>query len=327
MFSDNMYIETPCTQMDFESELRQVSDGAYLAESTTILVEGLPLSTTKSDLYTYFSKFGEVKYCAMVPLGYNLKLPSLLEEQSPYFNQSGATKQALFQVVEKEVANLIVQSHTYMQDARIYCSLVPQINREVTYLFDEVMSRKIFVFGLKKSVGEEFLRRYFGAYGAIENVRIVRHRKDNRSKGFGFVIFKNAQTREYVLSSGPFKIHNKMVRCVPFDAHLDCINGEKRLAATLSSPKEMSTGLPTASPKSGSLTSSKQQLPKVFETTPEESQAAAPTDASQEYKFNRSRIISSAAVREYLRRNQIISPPASEQFYYGQPLGYFGARQ
>ena len=307
MFAEDICYQADASLSGFTNQMPHLSNGGYLAEETTILVEGLPHMTAKSDLYTYFSKFGEIKYCVMVPLDYNLKLPSLLDHELPYLNYHGANRKALFQVVEKDVATLITQSYTVMNDTRVYCSLVPQINQEVTFLFDEVMTRKIFVFGLKKSVGEEFLRRYFGVYGAIENVRIVRHRKDSRSKGFGFVIFKNAQTRDLVLQSGPFKIHNKLVRCVPFDAQLDCINGEKRASATTPNPKALSADLPTTSPKSGSLHSSKQNLPEHVTMVQSEAQPLQAPELSHEYKFNRSRIISSVAAQNHFRRTRNLS--------------------
>jgi len=51
-------------------------------------------------------------------------------------------------------------------------------------------SRKIFVGGTRDA-DEGMLERYFGAYGAIESVKVVYDRDTNRPRGFGFVVFQD----------------------------------------------------------------------------------------------------------------------------------------
>lgn len=54
------------------------------------------------------------------------------------------------------------------------------------------MASKLFVGGLPWATDEQALRGAFGAYGAIEDVAIVRDRETGRSRGFGFVVFTSA---------------------------------------------------------------------------------------------------------------------------------------
>jgi len=55
----------------------------------------------------------------------------------------------------------------------------------------EVANKQIYVGNLSYQVNEQDLKDFFGKYGAIEQVRIVRNYSSGRSKGFGFVSYRS----------------------------------------------------------------------------------------------------------------------------------------
>lgn len=57
----------------------------------------------------------------------------------------------------------------------------------------EVKKRKLFVRKLGKNIDEEILRIYFGKFGEIESVRVLRSFKTQQSRRVGHVIFKSIQ--------------------------------------------------------------------------------------------------------------------------------------
>ncbi len=50
---------------------------------------------------------------------------------------------------------------------------------------------KVYVGNLPFSIDDEGLRKAFEAYGEIEEVSVIKDKFSGRSKGFGFVTFKN----------------------------------------------------------------------------------------------------------------------------------------
>ncbi len=50
---------------------------------------------------------------------------------------------------------------------------------------------KVYVGNLPFSIDDEGLKKAFGAYGEIEEVSVIKDKFSGRSKGFGFVTFKN----------------------------------------------------------------------------------------------------------------------------------------
>lgn len=50
---------------------------------------------------------------------------------------------------------------------------------------------KVYVGNLPFSIDDEGLRKVFGSYGEIEEVSVIKDKFSGRSKGFGFVTFKD----------------------------------------------------------------------------------------------------------------------------------------
>eukprot|EP01120_Amphizonella_sp_Union-15-10_P000518 TRINITY_DN1052_c0_g1_i2.p1 TRINITY_DN1052_c0_g1~~TRINITY_DN1052_c0_g1_i2.p1 ORF type:complete len:251 (+),score=55.26 TRINITY_DN1052_c0_g1_i2:88-840(+) len=75
------------------------------------------------------------------------------------------------------------------------------------------MDHKVFVGGLHWFTNEQSLQQYFSEYGEIEEVRIIMDRVTGRSKGYGFVIFKDPASAQAAVTN-PFPIiDGKQANC------------------------------------------------------------------------------------------------------------------
>src|SRR3990167_6099795 len=202
---------------------------ANLTGDPIFLVQNIPLQTDLTDLYIYFGQFGEVKVCGWFNFSKKNTQPckvNIIDEAGLHtvdlnpnnhnHHHSPPSKQAVIQIVEPEASTPVLGIQHWFGNQQVKCSLVLRKNKILQNIIDEVNSRKVFVFGLKKSVGEEFLRKYFSQFGSLQNVRIVRHRKDNSSKGFGFLVFRTLSGKQRATDSGALIIEGKPIKCVPF---------------------------------------------------------------------------------------------------------------
>jgi RNA recognition motif-containing protein len=200
------------------------------------------------------------------------------------------------------------------------CAVLVNFTLLCDQLIESVHSRKIFVFGLKKSIDEPKLVELFIKFGEIEAVRIVRNSNDFRSKGYGFVIYKDPKGRQAALRCEGIPYEDKFIQWIPYrddskspERSLkqgsddksqqkmlvgDTCMGDQKKESFL---ERQSTGLKGESGSVGSGQNSPSQL--QYRQAPSKSiWVPMHGDLDHQYKFNRSRIISSAAVREYFRR-------------------------
>ena len=63
------------------------------------------------------------------------------------------------------------------------------------------MATKLYVGNLSFSTTEAELRELFGAHGVLASVKIITDRETGRSRGFGFVEFKEASAAEAALKA------------------------------------------------------------------------------------------------------------------------------
>lgn len=76
--------------------------------------------------------------------------------------------------------------------------------------------RKVFVGGLDKRVNERMLKAYFAKYGPVERAIINREHYTDKSRGSGFVLFKDVNSATKVLNeSSPHILEGKMFDCQP----------------------------------------------------------------------------------------------------------------
>eukprot|EP00441_Pelagodinium_beii_P035281 CAMPEP_0197633034 /NCGR_PEP_ID=MMETSP1338-20131121/9496_1 /TAXON_ID=43686 ORGANISM="Pelagodinium beii, Strain RCC1491" /NCGR_SAMPLE_ID=MMETSP1338 /ASSEMBLY_ACC=CAM_ASM_000754 /LENGTH=421 /DNA_ID=CAMNT_0043204617 /DNA_START=20 /DNA_END=1285 /DNA_ORIENTATION=+ len=73
----------------------------------------------------------------------------------------------------------------------------------------------IFVGGLPFGVDDAALRTHFEYYGPVEEASVVTNQHTGKSKGFGFVEFKAAETRDKVLADGDQEMMGKSFQVKP----------------------------------------------------------------------------------------------------------------
>jgi RNA recognition motif-containing protein len=60
---------------------------------------------------------------------------------------------------------------------------------------------KVYVGNLPFSIDDEGLRKVFGTYGEIEEVSVIKDKFSGRSKGFGFVTFKDDEDAKKAIAA------------------------------------------------------------------------------------------------------------------------------
>ena len=78
------------------------------------------------------------------------------------------------------------------------------------------VTHKIFVGGISQSTNKEVLQAYFCKFGELQEVRILYDGNTSKSRGFAFVLFKNREALEEVLSIPQHKIKGKIVEIKEF---------------------------------------------------------------------------------------------------------------
>lgn len=71
--------------------------------------------------------------------------------------------------------------------------------------------KKLFVGGLNPKTNEESLRAYYSQWGEITDVVVMKDPRSNKSRGFGFVTFKEASSVDKAQSDRPHKVDGKDV--------------------------------------------------------------------------------------------------------------------
>ncbi|GAB4222665.1 MAG: hypothetical protein Tsb005_15260 [Gammaproteobacteria bacterium] len=71
---------------------------------------------------------------------------------------------------------------------------------------------KIYVGNLSYSTTQEGLEAAFGAYGVIEDVKLIRDHETGRSKGFAFITFTKADEAQAALSLDGSTLDERAIR-------------------------------------------------------------------------------------------------------------------
>jgi RNA recognition motif-containing protein len=167
----------------FLSELEEI-----VGENTVQLyLGGLPLECEETLLCKYFAQFGSVNEIC------------LNRNKNGKLNCCG---NITITCHSPHIANTITsRSHTVL-GKQIEVKLYVQSEDERKRQQDEDNSRAVHVKGLREEETDEELCKYFEQYGPIERAYIVR--KNDKSKGFGFVRYSQKESAEKVLGMKHF---------------------------------------------------------------------------------------------------------------------------
>ncbi|KAI1296500.1 Heterogeneous nuclear ribonucleoprotein 27C [Halotydeus destructor] len=101
---------------------------------------------------------------------------------------------------------------------------------------------KLFVGGLSWETTAEKLTEYFSRYGEIGECTVMKNAETGRSRGFGFVTFKDASCVHLILSSGPHQLDERTID--PKSCNAKSAQKVKKEAKMSNFPKVFLGGLP-----------------------------------------------------------------------------------
>lgn len=174
--------------------------------SYDIFVGGLPSDTTKETLSDYFSQFGKISKCT----------PQFWGKKS-----SKNRKCKGFGIIsckdEKTYEMILQQKLHKFRDRKIECK--PKLKKTKLAKYSKnLLKRKIFISGLPSYVTSEKLETILSEnIGEIEIAYVIKHRKSKKSRGFGFVVFKDHKDREKLLEMGHFQIKDRTIKCSAYE--------------------------------------------------------------------------------------------------------------
>ena len=78
---------------------------------------------------------------------------------------------------------------------------------------DNEEDRKMFVGGLPQDVSQDDLKDYFGQFGELESVQIMKDPLTGRSRGFAFLIYKVEESMKKAIENEDHMLKVKEVLC------------------------------------------------------------------------------------------------------------------
>lgn len=76
---------------------------------------------------------------------------------------------------------------------------------------EQERKRKLFVGALPKNLPDEELKAYFEQFGKVEKAYVVKDSKTGKTRGFGFVIYKEVEDFEKAFEHDPHIIKEKQI--------------------------------------------------------------------------------------------------------------------
>ena len=129
----------------------------------------------------------------------------------------------------------------------------------------DIIANKIFVGGLRYATTNEALRSYFEKFGEVDTAQVIFNRDTKKSRGFGFVVFKEASSVERVLAEQ--KTSPPIIDGKPVEVKLCVAKQESQQMQT--SPRTVpQTPIVTRSDSYSSLNSSSSVQPRLVTSTP-----------------------------------------------------------
>lgn len=166
-----------------------------------IFVGGLESNTTNRELLHYFGSFGAIRFC---------------EVQTWKNNPSKCRGFAIMDVADYTTFENILLTPHRLNGRQIEVKKLINNKKELDEQTCDIQERKIFVSSLPKKLTDDELYEYFSQFGPVELAYIIKHHKDAKSKGFGFVCFCNKTTKQNALimaQSGNLQINGKNIIC------------------------------------------------------------------------------------------------------------------
>ena len=92
--------------------------------------------------------------------------------------------------------------------------------------------RKLFIGGLTPSTTEEVLKDYYSAWGEIVDVVVMRDPRSGRSRGFGFVTYRDPEMVDVAQANRPHEVDGKLVEAKRAMPREDSTSAEAHMTVT-----------------------------------------------------------------------------------------------
>jgi len=139
-----------------------------------LFIGGLNYQTTTESLQEYFAQFGEIVDCVV------MKDP--MTKKSRGFGFVVYSKISMVDVAQ--------DSRPHVVDGR-EVDTKRAVPRGDHITENQLVTKKIFVGGLKDSTAEEGLSEYFSRFGKVDQVDMIEDKSTNRRRGFAYVTFSD----------------------------------------------------------------------------------------------------------------------------------------
>jgi squid-like protein len=146
-------------------------EGATI-ESRKLFVGGLSSDTNEKDLTDYFSKYGEVE-------SVELKKDTVTQRSRGFAFLTFKDENTLNQAAAE-------QSHTIK-------------GKKIGTRKAKVQTSKIFIGGIKEQLTDDEIKNHFRQFGKITDAEIPFDKKQNKRKGFCFLIFEGFETAKEII--------------------------------------------------------------------------------------------------------------------------------
>ncbi|EDV29454.1 uncharacterized protein TRIADDRAFT_5340, partial [Trichoplax adhaerens] len=167
-------------------------------EERKLFVGGLSWETTEERFREHFEKFGEVVNCIIL--------------RDPVTKRSRGFGFIIYRNVSDIDKALLHATHVI--DGK-------QVEPKRSVPREQTRTKKIFIGGLPPNTSDEDLKIYFGKYGVVSEVELLRDKETGRLRGFGFVSFDTPEGAQKALVTKMHEINGKMAQVKKAEPKVD----------------------------------------------------------------------------------------------------------
>ncbi|CAL1278316.1 unnamed protein product [Larinioides sclopetarius] len=178
--------------------------------SRTLFIGNLPVKMTRQGLQKLFAPFGSIETCRLrgsVPVKATIPKKVAAIKNQFHAGQKSCIGYVVFKDA-KDAAEALSLNGDLVGDHHIVVNPASSTNEKKTY--DE--KRSVFIGNLPFDVEDEAIWSAFAACGEVEAVRAIRDPETGAGKGFGYVLFKNIDSKEAALKMEGIEISNRKIR-------------------------------------------------------------------------------------------------------------------
>ncbi|XP_055943174.1 RNA-binding protein 34-like [Argiope bruennichi] len=178
--------------------------------SRTLFVGNLPVRMTRQGLQKLFAPFGSIEACRLrgtVPVKSTIPKKVAAIKSEFHVGQKSCIGYVVFKDA-KDAADALSLNGLLVYDHHIVVNPASSSGEKKTY--DE--KRSIFIGNLPFDVEDEAIWSAFSTCGHVEAVRAIRDPETGAGKGFGYVLFKNIDSKEAALKLEEIEISGRKIR-------------------------------------------------------------------------------------------------------------------